>query len=63
MQDQKQIALLRDRQIRERLAGIGRTTFWSIRKKDDFPRPVQLGGTKAWRSDEVDAWIASRQRA
>jgi predicted DNA-binding transcriptional regulator AlpA len=42
----------------------GRTTLWQKSRSGEFPRPVKLGNnTIAWRSDEVMAWIQSRQRA
>ena len=32
-------------------------------RKQGFPRPLQLGeNSLAWRADEVEAWLASRQR-
>ena len=41
-----------------------RTTLWSLRKQDpDFPKPVKVGKSIAWRSDEVEDYILSRQRA
>jgi len=63
MNAEKEICLLRERQIRERFIPTGRTTFWKLTKEPDFPKPVQLAGGKAWRSDEIQAWIRSRQHA
>lgn len=42
---------------------VGRTTLWSLRKDPDFPKPVKIGKTIAWRSDEVEQYILSRARA
>jgi prophage regulatory protein len=32
-------------------------------KRGEFPAPVRVGAQRiAWRADEIDAWIASRER-
>jgi prophage regulatory protein len=42
----------------------GRTTLWKEVKEGRFPQPVRLGKAGiAWRSDEIEAWIDSRERA
>lgn len=49
--------------LREVLAqtSLGRTAVYDRVRSGQFPRPVALTKTaRAWRSDEIDAWIAQR---
>jgi prophage regulatory protein len=49
-------------QVCERV-GLRKTTIYKLLARDGFPRPVRLGArTTAWHSDEIDAWIAERER-
>ena len=42
-------------------AGISRPYVWKLVGQDAFPRPLHLGKrARAWRSDEIDAWIEAR---
>ena len=42
-------------------AGISRPYIWRLIGLGAFPRPVHLGKrARAWRSDEIDAWIEAR---
>lgn len=41
--------------------GIARTTIYDLIAAGRFPAPIPLTATaRAWRSDEIDAWIAGR---
>ena len=40
-----------------------RATLYKLVSQDGFPLPLKIGGANRWRSDEVEAWIASRTRA
>jgi len=52
--------LLRLPQVIERTA-LGRSTLYDRIAAGTFPAPVPLTATaRAWRSDEVDAWIEAR---
>jgi prophage regulatory protein len=52
--------LLRREEV-ERITGLARSTLYDGIRAGTFPRPVPLTATaRAWRSDEVDAWIAAR---
>ena len=43
---------------------LSRVSVWKLRRSGDFPRPVRLTTNRiAWRSSEVQDWVASRQRA
>lgn len=43
---------------------VSRTTLWRWSREGDFPKPVELSpATRRWRASEIDAWIASRERA
>lgn len=46
------------------LIGLSKTTVWELSKRDpEFPKPVKLTSQcTAWRADELDAWIESRER-
>ena len=42
-------------------AGISRPYVWKLIGQSAFPRPLHLGKrARAWRSDELDAWIEAR---
>lgn len=46
----------------ERILSMSRASFWRIRQKGDFPRPIQLAkGIFGWRLSAVQAWISSRE--
>lgn len=46
------------------LIGYQRSTIYQLIKNGTFPRPVKLGArASAWKSQEIQAWIDSRQRA
>jgi prophage regulatory protein len=63
MDENKKLKLEKAKSICQRVA-FGRTTLWQKVKNGEFPKPLDQGnGRKAWRSDEVDAWIESRARA
>lgn len=43
--------------------GISKTTIWDHVRRGTFPQPVKVSPhCTAWRSDEVSAWMASRER-
>lgn len=53
-------ALLRRKQVQAR-TGLARSTLYKLISCGDFPAPLSLTGRAvAWRSTEVDRWIASR---
>lgn len=47
-----------------RKLGLGRTSFYSLLKEGDFPRPITLSTrARGYSEHELDAWLASRPRA
>lgn len=46
------------------MLGLSKSSIWSLsRNNPDFPKPVKLSAQcTAWRADEVQAWIDSRER-
>ena len=57
--------LLRRPEVLRRVGLKSPVTLWRWVETGDFPAPVKLnpdGTLCAWREDEVDAWVASRQR-
>lgn len=43
--------------------GVGKSTIWGNVRRGAFPCPVKVSeNCTAWRSDEVEAWMASRPR-
>ena len=47
-----------------RLTGLAKATIYRLMQRGDFPIPIKLGERAvAWRSDELDEWISSRERA
>lgn len=60
---QNNIELWRWRELKKHIP-FGRTTIWAMCKNGTFPAPCKIGKSAiAWRSDEVLAWIESRERA
>ena len=42
-------------------AGISRPYVWRLIGQGSFPKPLHVGKrARAWRSDEIDAWIEAR---
>ncbi len=51
-------------QVADKLT-ISKATVWRyVRSDPQFPKPIKLSpGCARWRSDEVDRWLATRERA
>ena len=46
-----------------RKLGLGRTSFYSLLKEDDFPRPLALSArARGYSEHELDVWLANRPR-
>jgi predicted DNA-binding transcriptional regulator AlpA len=41
-----------------RYLGVGRTTFFELKSRAGFPRPVSVGGAAFYRVADLDAWVA-----
>lgn len=42
--------------------GVGKTAFYEVTKRADFPRPIQVTGKiRVWLKSEVIAWLKSRR--
>ena len=43
------------------LTGLSRTTIWRRCRERNFPRPIQLGATRAigWRVGDLRRWLAA----
>ena len=51
-------------QVAERLTVSAATVWRYTREQSDFPKPIKLSpGCSRWRADEVDNWLATRERA
>jgi prophage regulatory protein len=49
--------LLRPKQVAEKLS-VGKTLFWKLTHREDFPRPYRLGPKHvAWADIELDTWL------
>jgi predicted DNA-binding transcriptional regulator AlpA len=60
----EEIKLIRFKQLRADFVPRGRTTLWQMVRDKQFPAPVRIGKNGiAWRSDEIQAWIKSREKA
>lgn len=43
--------------------GLSRSTIWRLVRKGEFPAPLILSANAiGWASQEVEAWLGSRQR-
>lgn len=45
------------------LLRVGRSTIYDLISRYDFPRPLEIGGSRRWREDEVLAWRDARNEA
>lgn len=53
--------LVRMHQVEERVS-LKKSTIYAMVQKGDFPSPVRLSARAvAFRSEEIEAWIASRE--
>ena len=53
--------ILRPRVLANRL-GISIKTLWRLRRRGDFPAPIQLSpGCIGWRTSDIDAWLSARE--
>ncbi len=44
--------------------GLSRASIYAMMDRGEFPRPIKLGERAVgWKSDDVDAWLASRPTA
>jgi len=34
-------------------------TVWRLRSSGKLPKPIKVGGSVRWRSEEIDNWIAA----
>jgi prophage regulatory protein len=58
--EKKEEKLVRFPALQERVP-FCRAQFYLLMKKGKFPKPLNIGGRAiAWRSSDIDAWIASR---
>ena len=50
-------------QVAKRLT-VHRATIWKyVARNPSFPKPIKLSaGCARWRADEIEAWIAERER-
>jgi len=56
------VRILRRAEVVE-LTGLSGTTLWRLRRRGEFPDPVQLAQQRVgWIEDEVIEWIESRPR-
>lgn len=47
-----------------KVAGLAKSTVWEHVRRGTFPQPVKVTDKcTAWRSDEIENWMASRPRA
>ncbi|MFC3382540.1 helix-turn-helix transcriptional regulator [Couchioplanes azureus] len=57
----KKLRLVGAHEIRMMLGGISRQRVYQITSRRDFPEPVaELAMGNVWRTEDVEAWIASR---
>ncbi len=43
--------------------GMGKTKLYRMLGEGKFPLPVAVEGSRAWRSNEIEEWIASLPKA
>lgn len=60
-QPQAAFSILRRRQVEKRV-GLTRSPLYARIKAGTFPKPIQLGNSRAvgWLEHEIDAWLAAQ---
>ena len=54
--------ILRRKEVEQR-TGLHTSSLYAQMSRGEFPRPVKIAAKAVgWRSDEVDAWIDSREK-
>lgn len=53
--------MMRRKQVEE-MAGLRRSKLYALMARSEFPRPVELPGTKAkrWLRSEIEHWVRER---
>ena len=60
---ERELRLVRLPEVQRR-TGYGKTSIYESVRRGTFPKPVALTATaRAWRSDEIEQWIAARTAA
>ena len=55
--------LIRMHELKSMLGNIDRRTIDRWEQKGEFPKRIKMGTkTKAWRLNEIEAWINARQK-
>lgn len=65
MQEEQRVHLQREALLRLPAVmgrvGLKKSTIYARIRRKEFPRPVAIGRrARAWRSSEIEAWIAQR---
>lgn len=49
------------------MTSLSRTTIWRLAKNDEFPPPLQIGGSNStligWRRCDIEKWLAELEPA
>ena len=54
--------VLRRPEVEDRTA-LARSTLYNMIKKGEFPEPIRLGANSVgWLEEDIENWLASRQR-
>jgi predicted DNA-binding transcriptional regulator AlpA len=43
------------------LVPVARSTLYLLMQRDDFPKPVRVGGRVFWEDKEVNAWVQAQK--
>lgn len=54
--------VLSPREVRALVGGLSITTLWRMRRRGEFPEPVQLSKRRVgWRRSDVELWLLNRE--
>ena len=56
------VRLLNLTDLSAKLAGLSCTATWALRRRPDFPRPVDVGRAPRYIASEIDEWLLARPR-
>lgn len=55
--------LIRESELLKNHIPISRTTLWRMVKDGQFPAPIKLRGSTAWKEDDVKSWLEKQGAA
>lgn len=53
----QKVKLIRESELLQNHLPVSRTTLWRMVRDGQFPGPIKLRGTTAWKEQDIQAWL------